>query len=71
MPRVSAKRQITLPKADCDELGIRPGDEVEILKSGNQLSIIKMVDGAAAGALKGSKINKKVTEKESLSSNFQ
>ena len=41
MPRVSAKRQITLPVADCEELGIQPGDEVEIFRHGNQFNIIK------------------------------
>ena len=41
MPRVSAKRQITLPVADCEELGIQPGDQVEIFRHGNKLNIKK------------------------------
>ena len=51
MPKVSAKRQITLPVAGCDELDIHPGDEVEILRYGKQFNIIKKQVGAAAGML--------------------
>lgn len=71
MPKVSAKRQITLPLTDCEELGIKPGDEVEILKYGNQFNIIKKIPGAASSALKGTKVDEPVTEKQSLSSNFE
>jgi len=71
MPKVSAKRQITLPISGCEELGINPGDEVEILRYGNQFNIIKKKSGSAKGILKGIKINKKVTDKQSLQSNFE
>lgn len=71
MPRVSAKRQITLPIAGCKELGIKAGDEVEILRYGNQFNIIKKEAGAAAGVLKGAKANNGISERESLMSNFE
>lgn len=70
MPKVSAKRQITLPVAGCDELGIRPGDEVEILRHGNQFNIIKKKAGAAAAMLKGVSVNRSVTEEESRQGHF-
>ena len=70
MPKVSAKRQITLPVAGCDELDIHAGDEVEIFRYGNQFNIIKKEMGAAAGILKGTKVNQKISESESLKSNF-
>jgi len=70
MPKVSAKRQITLPVAGCDELDIHAGDVVEILRYGNQFNIIKKEVGAAAGILKGTKVNQKISETESLMSNF-
>jgi len=70
MPKVSSKRQITLPVADCEELEIEPGDEVEIFRYGNQINIIKKEMGVAAGFLKGVKANKKVSERDSLKSNF-
>lgn len=71
MPKVSSKRQITLPASDCGELDIQPGDEVEIFRYGNQFNIIKKERGAAAGILKGVKANKKVSEHDSLIGNFE
>jgi len=70
MPKVSAKRQITLPVSGCDELGINPGDDVEILRHGNQFNIIKRKVGTAAGMLKGTKANEAITEEESRQDNF-
>jgi AbrB family looped-hinge helix DNA binding protein len=71
MPKVSAKRQITLPVAGCEELGIHPGDEVEILRHGNQFNIIKKQIGAAAGILEGTKANKAVSDEQSRQKNFE
>jgi len=65
MPRVSEKRQITLPIAGCRELDIQAGDEVEILRHGNQFNIIKKINGAAEGLLKGTKANKKISDEAS------
>ena len=70
MPRVSTKRQITLPVTGCEELGIHPGDEVEILRHGNQFNIIKKEIGAAAGLLKGISADKSVSEDQSRQSHF-
>ncbi len=71
MPRVSAKRQITLPVNGCAELGIHPGDEVEILRHGNQFNIIKKKVGAAAGMLKGTKADKSVSDEQSRQGQFE
>ena len=71
MPRVSIKRQITLPISICEELGIRAGDEVEIFRHGNQFNIIKKEMGAAAEILKGTITNKTISEKQSRQSNFE
>lgn len=71
MPKVSAKRQITLPVAGCDELDIHPGDEVEILRYGNQFNIIKKQVGAAAGMLKGTKADKAVSDEQSRQGHFE
>lgn len=70
MPKVSSKRQVTLPIAGCEALDIHPGDEVEILRYGNQFNIIKKEVGAAAGMLKHIKPNKKVSDRDSLMGNF-
>lgn len=71
MPKVSTKRQITLPVAGCEELDIKAGDEVEILRYGNQFNIIKKRVGTAAGILKGAKARKNSSDRESLLSNFE
>ncbi|WP_299945669.1 AbrB/MazE/SpoVT family DNA-binding domain-containing protein [uncultured Microbulbifer sp.] len=71
MPRVSAKRQITLPASGCDELDIHPGDEVEILRHGNQFNIVKKQVGAAAGLLRGTKANSAVSDKQSRQGHFE
>lgn len=71
MPKVSTKRQITLPITGCEELDICAGDEVEILRHGNQFNIIKKTAGSAAGILKGSKVNQTVSEEQSIQSNFE
>ena len=71
MPRVSAKRQITLPAAGCRKLGIKPGDEVKIFWCSNQFSIIKSEPGAASGILKGLKADKRYSEHDSVMSNFE
>lgn len=63
--RVSGKRQVTLPVNECRELGIKGGDEVEILRHGNQLNIIKKQVGAAVGLLKNVKADKSVSDEES------
>jgi AbrB family looped-hinge helix DNA binding protein len=70
MPIVSSKRQITLPLAGCKELDIKPGDEVEIIRYGNQFNIIKKTKGSAAGLLKDLKANDSVTNEESLRNHF-
>lgn len=71
MPKVSAKRQITLPIADCEVLGIKPGDEVEILRYGNQMNIFKRKASSAAGILKGAKAKKTVSDTQSRQSHFE
>ena len=71
MPKVSSKRQITLPATGCGELDIQPGDEVEIFRYGDQFNIIKKEKGGAAGILKGAKANKEVSERDSLIGNFE
>lgn len=70
MPKVSTKRQITLPVSGCEELDIHAGDEVEILRHGNQFNIIKKKVGSAAGLLKDTKPNKAVSDEESCQGHF-
>lgn len=68
MPKVSAKRQITLPVSQCDALGIQPGDEVESFVANGQITLVKKRKGAAKGLLKGIKADKTLTDEQSLQS---
>ena len=68
MPKVSSKRQITLPVAQCEALGIKPGDEVESFVANGQLTIVRKRKGAAKGLLKGAAADSAMTDEESLQS---
>lgn len=41
MQKVSAKRQVTLPQALCDELGIKPGDFIEFFEDCSEITLFK------------------------------
>jgi len=68
MPKVSAKRQITLPVSQCDALGIQPGDEVESFVADGQLTIVKKSRGVAKGLLKGISSKSAMTDEASRQS---
>ncbi|MBN2428203.1 MAG: AbrB/MazE/SpoVT family DNA-binding domain-containing protein [Deltaproteobacteria bacterium] len=68
MPKVSAKRQITLPIGQCEALGIEPGDEVESFVAYGQLTIVKKQKGAARGVLRHVQWDPSMTDEESLES---
>ena len=51
MPRVSSKRQITLPVEQCNEAGIRPGDEYKCFVANGQITIVRKMPEAAKGCL--------------------
>ncbi|MCG7897871.1 MAG: AbrB/MazE/SpoVT family DNA-binding domain-containing protein [Candidatus Thiodiazotropha lotti] len=71
MPKVSAKRQITLPVEQCRVAGIGPGDEYQCFVDGEgHITIIKKAPGAARGILKGLKSNPKLSDEESLQSSL-
>ena len=66
MHKVSAKRQITIPKELCDKLGIGPGDLVEVFEYDGKVTVIKKDLGASAGVLRHLKGDASVTDEESL-----
>ncbi len=71
MPKVSAKRQITLPISQCRALGIKPGDDVESFVANGQLTIIKKSKGAAKGMLNHVQPDDSMTDEESVQSAIQ
>jgi AbrB family looped-hinge helix DNA binding protein len=68
MPRVSAKRQITIPIDQCQALGIEPGDIVESFVVDGQLTLVKKIPGAAKGLLSHVETQDSMTDEESLQS---
>jgi bifunctional DNA-binding transcriptional regulator/antitoxin component of YhaV-PrlF toxin-antitoxin module len=52
MPKVSKKRQVTLPIAQCRAANIKPGDFVETFLYQGQITIVKKTKGAAKGVLR-------------------
>jgi len=71
MPKVSAKRQITLPIEQCKIAGIEPGDNYDsYVDNEGHITIIRKVAGAAKGILKGIKIDKKFSDEQSLRSSL-
>lgn len=69
MPKVSAKRQITLPVDQCREAHIEPGDEYNSYVDNNgYITIIKSISGSAKGVLKDIKVDKRLSDEYSLHS---
>ena len=69
MPKVSAKRQITLPIDQCRAAGIEPGDDYDsYVDNDGHITIVKKVAGAAKGLLKRVTADKRFTDEESLQS---
>lgn len=68
MPKVSSKRQITLPASQCEALGIAPGDEVESFIAHGQLTLVKKTRGAAKGLLKHVRGDRTMTDEASRQS---
>lgn len=65
MHKVSAKRQVTLPKELCDRTGIHPGDYVEIFEYNGKLTVIKQTPGVSRGSLKHLKALQPITDEAS------
>ena len=66
MPRVSAKRQITLPVDQCREAGIGPGDEYRSFIADGHITIVRKTGGAARGFLRHVAGDPAVSDDESL-----
>ena len=68
MPRVSAKRQITLPAHQCREAGIEPGDEYRSFVANGHITITRRIPGSAWGCLGHLKADLNVSEEDSRQS---
>lgn len=68
MPKVSSKRQITIPIGQCQQANIEPGDEVETFIYDGHITIVKKEKGAAKGILSRIKADKRISDEKSLQS---
>ena len=69
MPKVSAKRQITLPIDQCKAAGIEPGDEYDsYVDNEGHITIVKKVAGSARGLLSGIATDTRFSDEQSLQS---
>lgn len=67
MPKVSAKRQITLPVDQCRLAGIEPGDDYEsYVDNAGHITIVKKIVGAANGLLKDVEADNTLSDEDSL-----
>ena len=68
IPKVSSKRQITLPVEQCQQAGIEPGNEVQCFVADGHITIVKKTPGAARASLSHVTGDTSVTDEESLQS---
>lgn len=66
MPRVSAKRQITLSIDQCREVGTGPGDEYRSFVADGRITIVRKTPGAAKGFPRHVTGDATVSDEESL-----
>lgn len=65
MPRISAKRQLTLPAHQCRLAGIEPGDECRSFVADGHITIIRQQHGSARGCLAHLRADETVSDAES------
>ena len=49
MHKLTSKRQVTIPKAICSQLGLMPGDWVEVFARDGVAHLVRMSDESLAG----------------------
>lgn len=65
MPKVSAKRQITLPADQCRLAGIEPGDECRSFVADGRITIVRQEPGSAWGCMAHLEGDQKVSDEAS------
>lgn len=68
MPKVSSKRQITLPVDQCQQAGIEPGDEYRSFVADGHITIVKKIPGGAKGIAKRIKGDAAISDEASQQS---
>ena len=71
MPRVSSKRQITLPAKQCRIVGISPGDEYRSFVADGHICIVRQKSGSAWKRLKYLHRDDSVSDRQSLQDSIE
>ncbi len=71
MPRVSSKRQITLPASQCRMVGINPGDEYKSFISKGHISIVRQKTDSAWKCLSHLRRDDSISEQQSLQDSIE
>ena len=65
MPKISAKRQLTLPANQCRLAGIEPGDECRSFVADGRITIIRQQPGSAWGCLAHLRVDETISDEQS------
>ena len=65
MPKLSAKRQLTLPAHQCRLDGIEPGDECRTFVANGRITIFRQQPGSAWGCLAHLRPDETVSDEQS------
>ena len=65
MPKVSAKRQLTLPANQCRLAGIEPGDECRSFVANGRITIVRQQPGSAWGCVAHLRTDETVSDEQS------
>ena len=65
MPKVSAKRQLTLPASHCRLAGIEPGDACRSFVANGRITIVREQPGSAWGCLAHVRADETVSDEQS------
>ena len=71
MPRVSAKRQITLPAHQCRQAAIEPGDEYRSFVTNGHITIVGLKAGSAWGCLRHLEADPTISDERSRQDTFR
>ena len=66
MHKLTRKRQVTIPKAVCNELGLEPGNMVEIFARDGVAHLVRMSDKSLAGKFSNLVAGQKMPADEDL-----
>lgn len=55
MPKLTTKRQVTIPASICEKMGLQPGDSIQVFERDGVAHLVKMSEDDLAGALQSSK----------------